>query len=195
MLRLGLTQIKQEPETTAEGPRSSCRNALKQRAGSVSSLASVRKAIPPAGSSIAHHRPFTSVRKPSVTRADAGHGSTAGERTSSGKENNDPTVRGMGDAPATVAPVTQVHDAFTSSFGGDKLEDIDKLLAFVPKADKFNARAQKEEQLGYIRRLKAALKSVSAEVRWEPRSKKRSSFKNVELTGAAIMLVLDIHIG
>jgi hypothetical protein len=102
-----------------------------------------------------------------MTRADAVHGSTAGERTGSGKENNDPTARGMSDPPATAAPVTQVHDAFASSFGGEKLEDIDKLLAFVPKADKFNARAQKEEQLGYIRRLKAALKSVSAEVRWE----------------------------
>jgi len=95
-----------------------------------------------------------------MTRADAVHGSTAGERTGSGKENNDPTARGMSDPPATAAPVTQVHDAFASSFGGEKLEDIDK-------ADKFNARAQKEEQLGYIRRLKAALKSVSAEVRWE----------------------------
>lgn len=103
-----------------------------------------------------------------MTRADATNGSAAGERTGGGKENNDPTLRRpsgtVEPSATTVAPVTQVHDAFTSSFGGDKLEEVDKLLAFIPKADKFNSRAQKEEQLGYIRRLKAALKSVSTEV-------------------------------
>lgn len=77
-----------------------------------------------------------------------------------------PKRPGDSDAvPPVAPPSTRIRDAFVAAFAEDRVESLEELLKFRSKASKFNAKARQDEQLGYIRQLKAAVRAVCDEVR------------------------------
>lgn len=70
-----------------------------------------------------------------------------------GKENNMP------------ASISQVRDAFASSFGDECIEKLETLMKVRFKANKFNVKARQDEQVTYIRQLKTAIKDLCDQLR------------------------------
>ncbi|TYZ65274.1 hypothetical protein PybrP1_007019 [[Pythium] brassicae (nom. inval.)] len=62
-------------------------------------------------------------------------------------------------------PATRLRDAFLAAFAADRVASLEQLLQFRAKASKFNAKARQDEQLAYIRQLKAAVRAVCDEIR------------------------------
>jgi hypothetical protein len=76
-----------------------------------------------------------------------------------------------GDAPltgrVTAEPIEldiHVLDKFHASFGQETLATLEQLLAFRHKTNKFAVKARKEEQISYIKQLKAGVRDVVAKV-------------------------------
>lgn len=68
----------------------------------------------------------------------------------------------------SVAPVdlgVHVLEKFNESFSPETLATLEQLLAFRPKTNKFAVKARKEEQIAYIKQLKAGVRDVVAKVR------------------------------
>ncbi|KAG6590991.1 kinesin-like protein [Phytophthora cinnamomi] len=77
----------------------------------------------------------------------------------------------LGEAQAaaveSAAPVeldVHVLDKFNESFTPETLATLEQLLAFRPKTNKFAVKARKEEQIAYIKQLKAGVRDVVAKV-------------------------------
>ncbi|EGZ29497.1 hypothetical protein PHYSODRAFT_552798 [Phytophthora sojae] len=70
-------------------------------------------------------------------------------------------------AVESVAPVdlgVHVLEKFNESFSPETLATLEQLLAFRPKTNKFAVKARKEEQIAYIKQLKAGVRDVVAKV-------------------------------
>ncbi|KAG7394946.1 hypothetical protein PHYBOEH_004428 [Phytophthora boehmeriae] len=66
--------------------------------------------------------------------------------------------------PSTVDLSINVLETFSANFNKETLESLEQLLAFRHKTNKFAVKARKEEQIAYIKQLKAAVKDVVAKV-------------------------------
>lgn len=139
-----------EPEQhvpPAAAPRSSGRTTLKQRSASSASLLSKKPSLTSNSTLPAPRSAIAMPKKSPRGVAD----------DFAGKENN--------SSASTATHNTRVRDSFLATFAEDRVEMLEELLKFRAKASKFNAKARQDEQLGYIRQLKAAVRTVCDEVR------------------------------
>lgn len=149
---LHLKAAAMEPEEhvpSVAAPRSSGRTTLKQRSASTASLLN-KKPSSTLNSALPAPTPRSAIAMPKKSP----RGSTD---DFAGKDN-------YGSASAVV-PTTRVRDSFLATFAEDRVEILEELLKFRAKASKFNAKARQDEQLGYIRQLKTAVRTVCDEVR------------------------------
>ncbi|KAE9328785.1 Kinesin-like protein [Phytophthora fragariae] len=68
------------------------------------------------------------------------------------------------ESAAPIALDVHVLQKFNERFGPETLATLEQLLAFRPKTNKFAVKARKEEQIAYIKRLKAGVRDVVAKV-------------------------------
>lgn len=181
-MKIALQEPEEQVVLTA-APRSSGRNAMKQRSTSTASLLS-RKPSLTSNSALPTPALRSAIAAPKMTRGAAASGS---DIQLAGKENNDPSA---------VACNTRVRDAFSTTFAENRVESLEELLKFRSKASKFNAKARQDEQVGYIRQLKAAVRAVCDEVRLAVSlyvRKASSSVRNSSLRLVLFRSVLSIR--
>uniref|UniRef100_K3WUH2 Uncharacterized protein n=1 Tax=Globisporangium ultimum (strain ATCC 200006 / CBS 805.95 / DAOM BR144) TaxID=431595 RepID=K3WUH2_GLOUD len=146
--------VKLEPKehsVAAVAPRSSGRNAMKQKSASTASLLTRAPSLT-LGTALPTPTPRSAIKAPKSTARDALEADTQ----AAGTENY--------DLPG-VAQNTRVRDAFLTTFAENRVESLEELLKFRSKASKFNAKARQDEQVGYIRQLKTAVRAVCDEIR------------------------------
>ncbi|KAF1328885.1 Kinesin-like protein, partial [Globisporangium splendens] len=146
--------VKLEPEehgVAAVAPRSSGRNTVKQKSASTASLLTRAPSLT-LGTVLPTPTPRSAIKAPKSTTRSA----IETDAQVVGTENND--LFG-------VAQNTRVRDAFSTTFAENRVESLEELLKFRSKASKFNAKARQDEQVGYIRQLKTAVRAVCDEIR------------------------------